>query len=85
MRVFLVRRWFLLAILCGVTFCLLWPRVARAGVDRLSTSLLVATALVFAMIGILIAFPKAKDVMATVASGALAMVAVMTLPRRPTA
>ena len=42
-------------------------------------------ALVFAMIGILIAFPKAKDVMATVASGALAMVAVMTLPRRPTA
>ena len=49
------------------------------------SSLLVAMALVFAMIGILIAFPKAKDVMATVASGALAMVAVMTLPRRPTA
>jgi len=49
------------------------------------SSLLVATVLVFAMIVVLIAFPKAKDVMATVASGALAMAAVMTLPRRPSA
>jgi hypothetical protein len=47
------------------------------------SSLLVTTVLIFAMIGLLIAFPKAKDLMTTVASGALALVAVMTLPRRP--
>lgn len=47
------------------------------------STVLVATFLVLAMAVILMVFPWSKDLMTTIATGAVAVAAVMNLPRGP--